>query len=315
MTSALFLCAAPLGNTDQLQVNQNPPSPSEASAGSAAMYAPAANLHASDSHTPTLSTKLNGVAFEVSWGDLTDEKTDAIVNPTDDEFMLRSNLSKEIVSKGGSIITEECRTCGRIPAGGTVVTSGGELSCRHVVHVVSPDDLQECERAVRAIIQAAVANEFKSISFPHFRGKRLQLDQMAGCVVDTLADSANQKITGSLTLVRLVGYSVPIEKAFRAALTQAMLGNRNLKAQNAITQAICGKQKRKAKTAIKSFTNDIVINGVLIEVLQGDITCESTELIANPTDEDLKLTGNLSKALIAVWIFIRRGMQRNRQVK
>ena len=121
---------------------------------------------------------------------------------------------------------------------------------------------------------------------------------MAGCVVDTLADSANQKITGSLTLVRLVGYSVPIEKAFKAALTQAMLGNRNLKAQNAITQAICGKQKRKAKTTIKSFTNGIVINGVLIEVLQGDITCESTELIANPTDEDLKLTGNLSKALI-----------------
>ena len=46
-----------------------------------------------------------------------------------------------------------------------------------------------------------------------------------------------------------------------------------------------------SKLAIESSTNGIVINGVLIEVLQGDITNELTEAIVNPTDEDLKLTG------------------------
>ena len=144
----------------------------------------------------------------MSLSDLINEQTDAIVNPTDGELKLEGNLSKEIVSKGGSVITEECRTRGHIPAGGTVVTPGGALSCRHMMHVVAPDNMQECERAVRAVIQAAVAN-FKSISFPPIAAgvKALPLDQMAGCIVDSLADANNQTNTGSLNLVRLVGFS------------------------------------------------------------------------------------------------------------
>ena len=67
----------------------------------------------------------------------------------------------------GSVITEECRTRGRIPVSGTVVTRGGALSCRHVLHVVAPDDLQECQRAVQVDIQSAVAKQ--SSTLYHFR--------------------------------------------------------------------------------------------------------------------------------------------------
>ena len=288
MTSALDIAALCNKDADQLPADPEPPSPSEVSADPPPTVAAAANPHASAPHTPTLSTKLNGVTFEVVLGDLTDEQTDAIVNPTDDQLMLEGNLYKAIESKGGSVITAECRLYGCIPVGGTVVTNGGALSCRHVVHVVAPDDLQECERAVRAVIQAAVANNFKSISFPPIvTSEGLPLDQMAGCIVNTLADADNQTNTGSLNLVRLVGFSAQEEVAFGAELTHAMWGKR--KAQTVSHSTL----------AIESSTNGIVINGVFIEILQGDITNESTDAIVNPSDKGLMLTGDLSKALIA----------------
>ena len=123
------------------------------------------NSHSSVPHKPTPSTKINGVAFEVVLGDITDEQTEAIVNPTDDELQLDGKLSKAIVSKGGSVITEECRTRGSIAAGGTVVTSGGSLSCRLVVHVVAPDDMQQCQRAVMAVFRQRSPTNFNPSSF------------------------------------------------------------------------------------------------------------------------------------------------------
>ena len=115
-----------------------------------------------------------------------------------------------------------CPTRGSISVGGTVVTTGGALSCRHVVHVVSPDELQECERTVRAVLQAAVANELTSLSFPPIGagGKGLSLDPVACCIVNILTDAANQNDTGSLTLVQHVGFSSPEKAAFEAVLTQ-----------------------------------------------------------------------------------------------
>ena len=42
-----------------------------------------------------------------------------------------------------------------------------------------------------------------------------------------------------------------------------------------------------------------MINGVLIELLHGDITNEDTEAIVNPTNKEFVLNGKLSQAIIA----------------
>ena len=41
------------------------------------------------------------------------------------------------------------------------------------------------------------------------------------------------------------------------------------------------------------------VAGVSIEVVEGDITNESADAIVNPTDANLQLSGNLSKAIVA----------------
>ena len=258
------------------------------------------------------SLEINGVTFAVALGDLTDEKTDAIVNPTDDKFQLDGILSKAIVSKGGFAIAKECRTFGSVPTGGTVVTNGGALPCRHVVHVVSPDDLLQCRQAVQAVLQGAAAKKFTSISFPPIGagGKKLPLDQVANCIVETLADAANQKNIGSIKLVRLVGFTFSIKAAFEAALKQAKQRNINFGQSNSSNDpnltrpassptTLPSQSPQPINAAIQTPIHGSIINGVRLQVVEGDITDEATDAIVNPTDEKMMLTGIISQKILA----------------
>lgn len=182
---------------------------------------------------PSLSGIINGVNFEVALGSLTDEQSDAIVNPSNETLGLDGNLSQAIVANGGDSIAKECLAIGSIPADGAVVTGAGSLQCKHIVHVVSPSNVQECEQAVCAAIKSAALKGVKSLTFPPIGGgaHNVPLDEVAGCIVDTLAEAANRNDIGSLTLVRLVGFKVAEKDAFERALEQALMGIKNI--QNA----------------------------------------------------------------------------------
>ena len=118
-----------------------------------------------------------------------------------------------------------------------MVTGTGSLSCRHIVHVVSPVNLQACQQAVRAAIKAAASKEITSLAFPPVGGGggNLPLDQVVGTIVDTLANSANQNDIGGLTLIRLIGYKDFESYAFEIALKQAMHGKLNIAPANAVS--------------------------------------------------------------------------------
>ena len=78
-----------------------------------------------------------------------------------------------IHSKGGPAIYEECRHIGGCPIGDAVITTGGNLKARHVIHAVGPvwrgGDEEEPEllaSAYRRSLQVAVEHGLHSISFP-----------------------------------------------------------------------------------------------------------------------------------------------------
>ncbi|KKN00001.1 hypothetical protein LCGC14_1142250 [marine sediment metagenome] len=71
-------------------------------------------------------------------GDITELETDAIVNAANAQLILGSGVAGAIRSKGGSIIQEECNRIGGTFVGGAVITSGGDLKAKHVIHAVGP---------------------------------------------------------------------------------------------------------------------------------------------------------------------------------
>jgi len=110
-------------------------------------------------------------------GDLTQETTEAIVNAANSSLLGGGGVDGAIHRAGGPAILAECRQIvskiGRLAAGKAVITTGGRLAARHVIHTVGPiyhggghgeaETLASCHREA---IRLANENGLSSLSFP-----------------------------------------------------------------------------------------------------------------------------------------------------
>ena len=85
-----------------------------------------------------------GGRLVVETGDITGLSVDAIVNAANSSLMGGGGVDGAIHRKGGPAIFEECTQIRRsiwpngLPTGKAVITSGGNLKARHVIHTVGP---------------------------------------------------------------------------------------------------------------------------------------------------------------------------------
>jgi len=85
-----------------------------------------------------LNMKINKTILELAEGDITDLDTDAIVNAADIALQLGGGVAGAIRRKGGPRIQEECNKLGGTYVGGAVMTTGGNLKAKYVIHAVGP---------------------------------------------------------------------------------------------------------------------------------------------------------------------------------
>ena len=77
-------------------------------------------------------------SIELTKGDITALDVDAIVNAANEHLQLGSGVAGAIRRRGGPAIQRECDRIGHCPVGGAVVTGGGDLRARWVIHAVGP---------------------------------------------------------------------------------------------------------------------------------------------------------------------------------
>jgi O-acetyl-ADP-ribose deacetylase (regulator of RNase III) len=70
-------------------------------------------------------------------GDLVEQDVEAIVNAANNDLVLGSGVAGAIRSRGGPSIQQECAAHGPVKVGEAIVTGGGELPARHVIHAAS----------------------------------------------------------------------------------------------------------------------------------------------------------------------------------
>ena len=118
-----------------------------------------------------MKVKINNRVLELLDGDLTEMDTDAIVNAANAQLVLGGGVAGAIRKKGGQKIQEECNKIGGTFVGGAVITTGGNLKAKHVIHAVGPrmgegDEDQKLKNATLNSLKVADENNLKSISFP-----------------------------------------------------------------------------------------------------------------------------------------------------
>ena len=109
--------------------------------------------------------------------DITQEMTDAIVNAANSSLLGGGGVDGAIHRAGGPAILAECRKIvskiGNLPAGEAVITTGGRLTAKHVIHTVGPiyrgGERGEAEKLAschRECIRLADEHGLQSLSFP-----------------------------------------------------------------------------------------------------------------------------------------------------
>ena len=107
-------------------------------------------------------------------GDITERATDAIVNAANTNLILRAGVAGAIRKKGGNSIQEECNQIEGCEVGGAVITTGGNLISKHVIHAIGPiynqytpkDAGFHLSNAVKNSLKVLLNNNLSSISFP-----------------------------------------------------------------------------------------------------------------------------------------------------
>jgi O-acetyl-ADP-ribose deacetylase len=118
-----------------------------------------------------MQTIINGVNLELVKGDITDLAVDAIVNAANSYLVLGSGVAGAIDDRGGPSIQAECDAIGHCDVGRAVITSGGELPAKYVIHAVGPMQGEGGEEtkladATRNSLELARQQGLESIALP-----------------------------------------------------------------------------------------------------------------------------------------------------
>lgn len=116
--------------------------------------------------------KIRKTALILLRGDITDQETDAIVNAANEHLILGGGVAGTIRRKGGEQIQRECNMkIGGIHVGEAVITSGGRLKARYVIHAVGPrmgeaNEDQKLKNSTLNSLRLADSEGLKSLAFP-----------------------------------------------------------------------------------------------------------------------------------------------------
>jgi len=105
-------------------------------------------------------------------GDITEEETDAIVNAANSRLAGGAGVDGAIHRAGGPSIMAECRKIGYCPTGQAVITTGGNLKAKYVIHTVGPvyrggkGEAGLLASCFTESLKLAASRGLKSVAFP-----------------------------------------------------------------------------------------------------------------------------------------------------
>jgi O-acetyl-ADP-ribose deacetylase len=168
--------------------------------------------------------------------DITAETTDAIVNAANSSLLGGGGVDGAIHYAGGPAILAECRQIvakiGALPEGQAVVTTGGRLAAKYVVHTVGPiysgggrTDAETLASCHRESIRVADQQGAQSIAFPAISTGSFgyPVHEAAPIALSSAMDALSQAI--NVKTCRFVLFDARTVRQFERAAEQLLRSN------------------------------------------------------------------------------------------
>lgn len=181
---------------------------------------------------PNPSLQRNDTTLRLVQGDITEVEVDAIVNAANSSLMGGGGVDGAIHRRGGPAILAACRTIRRndypdgLPTGQAVITTGGALPARYVIHTVGPvwrggsvNEPALLADAYRNSLEHARQHELRTVAFPSISTGvyGFPIDKAAPIALQTVSDFVRQH-PNAFAEIRFVLFSQPDFKTYEQAL-------------------------------------------------------------------------------------------------
>jgi len=170
-------------------------------------------------------TLINKTKLVLKVGDLTEEDTDAIVNAANPSLLGGGGVDGAIHRKGGPKILEECKKIGYCEPGQAVITSGGNLKAKYVIHTVGPIYLdgkhkepEILKNAYTNSLKLAEEQGIKSIAFPSISTGAYGYPAKEASKIALEAIISYLKTETTLEVVKIVLFKVELFEIYKHSL-------------------------------------------------------------------------------------------------
>ncbi len=124
-----------------------------------------------------MQVQINKSVLQIIQGDITTQNSDAIVNAANGSLLGGGGVDGAIHRAGGPAILAECKQIvaeqGRLPTGGAVITTAGNMPSKYVIHTVGPvykdgnsNEAKQLTAAYQNCLILGSEKNLQSLSFP-----------------------------------------------------------------------------------------------------------------------------------------------------
>jgi len=181
----------------------------------------------------TMESTIGKSKIKLVQGDITDQETEAIVNAANPTLMGGGGVDGAIHREGGPKILEECKKIRKtewpdgLPTGKAVITSGGNLKARYVIHTVGPiwrggnrDEPKLLSDAYWNSMELALSRGLKKITFPSIStgAYGYPIEKASRIALKTVKSFLEEK--GGLEEVRFVLFNKSDLETYRGAIKE-----------------------------------------------------------------------------------------------
>ncbi|XP_012497612.1 PREDICTED: poly [ADP-ribose] polymerase 14 [Propithecus coquereli] len=159
--------------------------------------------------------KIGPIIFQVASGDITKEEADVIVNSTSKTFNLKAGVSKAILESAGQSVEMECSLQAQQGKNDYIITEGGLLRCKKIIHVVGGSDVK---RSVSCVLQECEKRNYSSICLPAIGtgNAKQDPDKVAEAIIDAIEDFIQKGSAQSVKKVKVVIFLPHVLDVFHA---------------------------------------------------------------------------------------------------